>query len=322
MLPGQFLLEVGYVGSKTIRLFVDRDVNAVPNQYLSTSPVRDQAAINFLSANVANPFAGMLPGTTINGSTIPRTQLLRPFPQFTGVSMRDFQGYSWYNSMQVRSERRFSQGFTALIAYTWSKTMEASQYLNAGDYFPHRVISPIDRTHSFTMTGIYELPFGKGRSFASGAGPVTNRIIGGWQVGAVWLINTGEPIGFGNILFSGNVADIPLADGNRTIDRWFNTGAGFVVEPARQLASNLRTFSLRLSGLRAGTLNSWDLSLLKQTSIKEGYNLQFRAEFLNAFNHPSGWAPPNTTPTSSAFGQVTGIYALPRIIQLGLKFVF
>jgi hypothetical protein len=322
MLPGQFLLEVGYVGSKTIRLFVDRDINAIPNQYLSTSAVRDQAAINFLSANVPNPFAGLLPGTTLNGGTISRSQLLRPFPQFTGVSMRDFQGYSWYNSLQVRSERRFSHGFTALIAYTWSKTMEATQYLNAGDDFPHRVISPIDRTHSFTMTGIYELPFGKGRTFGSGAGPVANRIIGGWQVGAVWLVNTGEPIGFGNILFSGDVQNIALEDGERNIDRWFNTGAGFVTEPARQLASNLRTFPLRLSGLRSGTLNSWDLSLLKQTPIKEDYNLQFRAEFLNAFNHPSGWAPPNTTPTSSAFGQVTGIYALPRIIQLGLKFVF
>jgi hypothetical protein len=200
--------------------------------------------------------------------------------------------------------------------------MEATQYLNAGDYFPHRVISPSDRTHSFTMTGIYELPFGRGRAIGSGSGAVVNRLIGGWQMGAVWLVNTGEPIGFGNVLFSGNVQNIPLSDGDRNIDRWFNTAAGFATEPARQLGSNVRTFPLRLSGLRAGTLSNWDLSLLKQTPIKERYNLQFRAEFLNAFNHPSGWAPPNTSPTSSAFGQVTGIYTLPRIIQLGLKFVF
>jgi hypothetical protein len=322
MLPGQFLVEVGYVGSKTIRLFVDRDVNAVPNSFLSTSPVRDQAAINFLSANVANPFAGLLPGTALNGSTIARSQLLRPFPQYTGVTMRDFQGYSWYNSLQVRSERRFSNGFTALLAYTWSKTMEATQYLNAGDLFPHRVISPIDRTHSLTASGIFELPFGRGRAIGSSAGPVAHRIIGGWQVGAVWLLNTGEPVGFGNVLFAGDIEDIPLARGERNIDRWFNTSAGFVTDASRQLGSNLRTFPLRLSGVRAGAFNSWDLSLLKQTTIHENYNIQFRAEFLNAFNHPSAWAPPNTSPTSSAFGQVTGSYALPRIIQLGLKFVF
>lgn len=322
MLPGQFLLEVGYVGSKTIRLFVDRDINAVPNGYLSTSPVRDQGAINFLSENVPNPFAGLLPGTTLNGATVPRSQLLRPFPQFTGVAMRDFQGYSWYHSLQVRSERRFNNGFTTLVAYTWAKTMEAAQYLNAGDYFPHRVISPIDRTHSFTLTGIYELPFGKGRAIGSSAGGVTNRLIGGWQLGAVWLVNSGEPLGFGNVLFNGDINNVALSASERTIDRWFNTSAGFVTAPAQQLGSNLRTFPLRLSGLRAGRFNNWDLSLLKQTPIREGYSLQFRAEFLNAFNHPSGWAPPNTTPTSSAFGQVTGSYALPRIIQFGLKFVF
>ena len=322
MLPRQFLLEVGYVGSKTIRLFVDRDVNAVPNSYLSTSPVRDQAAINFLSANVANPFAGLLPGTGLNATTVGRSQLLRPFPQFTGVAMRDFQGYSWYNSLQARAERRFSGGFTTLLAYTWSKTMEATQYLNAGDVFPHRVISPTDRTHSFTWSGIYELPFGRGRAFASGAGPVMHRIIGGWQVGAVYLLNTGEPLGFGNILFQGDVRNIPLPAGERSIDRWFATNSGFATEAARQLGSNLRTFPLRLSGLRAGTFNNWDLSLLKQTTIREGYTFQFRAEFLNAFNHPSAWAPPNTAPTSSAFGQVTGTYVLPRIIQLGFKLVF
>lgn len=322
MLPAHFLLEVGYVGSRTIRLFVDRDVNAVPNSYLSTSPVRDQAAINFLSQNVANPFAGLLPGTTLNATTIGRSQLLRPFPHFAGVGMRDFQGYSWYNALQARSERRFRGGFTTLVAYTWSKTMEATQYLNAGDVSPHRVISAMDRTHSFTLTGIYELPFGRGRALASNAGPVTHRLIGGWQIGAVWLFNTGEPIGFGNVLFAGDVRNIPLSGDAQNIDRWFNTGAGFATEAARQLGSNLRTFPLRLSGVRSGTFNSWDMSLLKQTRIKETFNLQFRAEFLNAFNHPSAWAPPNTAPTSSAFGQVTGTYVLPRIIQLGLKFVF
>jgi hypothetical protein len=135
-------------------------------------------------------------------------------------------------------------------------------------------------------------------------------------------VNSGEPLGFGNVLFNGDINNVGLSASERDIDRWFNTSAGFVTTPAQQLGSNLRTFPLRLSGLRAGRFNNWDLSLLKQTAIREGYNVQFRAELLNAFNHPSGWAPPNTTPTSSAFGQVTGSYALPRIIQLGLKFVF
>ena len=322
LLPSDTLLEVAYVGSKSLRLPTTRDLDYIPNQYLSASPVRDQQTIDFLSANVPNPFAGLLPGTGLNGSTIARSQLLRAYPQFSGVSMVDHQGYSWFHSLQVRMERRFSKGFTAMSSYTFSKTMEATGFLNPGDMVPYKSISGIDRTHALSFSGIMELPFGRGKRFGQNVSRPLDLFLGGWQVGPMWLVNSGEPLGFGNALFIGNIKDIPLPAGQRNIDRWFNTDAGFNKVPAQQLAFNLRTFPPLLAGLRAGTYNSWNISLLKKTRIHERHTFEYRVEFLNAFNHPSAWAPPNTSPTSSAFGRVTGMYALPRVVQMGLKYTF
>src|SRR5262249_39078084 len=128
MLPGQLLLEVGYTGTHSIRQSLQRSMDAIPNQYLSTSPVRDQNTINYLTAQIPNPFAGLLPGTGLNSSAIARSQLLLPFPQFTGITMNDYQGFARYNALQVRLERRFHQGFTLLAGYSFSKNIAAENY--------------------------------------------------------------------------------------------------------------------------------------------------------------------------------------------------
>ena len=88
-----------------------------------------------------------------------------------------------------------------------------------------------------------------------------------------------------------------------------------------QLGSNIRTFPSRFSGSVRPASNNWDLSFIKNTTIKEGTQLQFRAEAINALNHPQFTAP-NTTATSTAFGTVTGEFAWPRVIQFGLKVLF
>ncbi len=85
-LASNLVMELAYTGNHAVHLPIDRQLNFVPRQYLSTSPTRDQAVINFLTANVANPFAGLIPGTTLDGSVVARSQLLLPYPQFTGVT--------------------------------------------------------------------------------------------------------------------------------------------------------------------------------------------------------------------------------------------
>ena len=102
--------------------------------------------------------------------------------------------------------------------------------------------------------------------------------------------------------------------------QWFNLD-GFERSSARQLSFNYRTFPSRLSNVRADGTNQWDLSVLKNTTVAERYTIQFRAEFLNTWNHPN-FAPPNASPTSSAFGQVTAQRGYPRRIQITTKFLF
>lgn len=315
------VLEVSYVGNRGVRQRISRNLNALPNRYLSTSPGRDQATINLLNAQVSNPFYPLLPGTSLSGTTVARSQLLLAYPQFTAVNGDTNQGYSWYHSMQTRFEKRFSSGILSTLSWTWSKLMEGRLYLNPGDALPEKVISDQDRTHRLAITMIYELPFGKGRRWANHAGGFVARAAGGWQVSGIYQGQTGAPLGFGNALFRGNLSDVPIPKGQRTVNRWFNVDAGFERNSAAQLASNLQTLSTRFSGVRGDGTNNLDLAFIKNTPLKEGVSLQFRAEGINALNHPQFLAP-NTTPSSSAFGQVTQEWSSPRTIQFALKIIF
>ena len=141
------------------------------------------------------------------------------------------------------------------------------------------------------MSGIYELPLGKGKRLLNGLGGFGNRIVGGWQVGLIYHLTSGGPISFGNVFFNGDIHDIPLPGGQQTPTQWFNTNAGFVTSAAAQPSYNLRTFSPYFSGVRAGIVNTWDLNIVKQIPIREKIWVEIRGEFLNAFNHPYGWAP-------------------------------
>lgn len=315
------LIEVSYVGNRGTRMQVAREFNPVPAEYLSASPVRDQPAINFLNAQVTNPFFPLLPRTNLASTTIPRSQLLRPFPQFTSVVANQNVGYSWYHSMQVRLERRFSSGLSASLAYTWSKTMEAISFLNAFDPLPEEVISSQDRPHRLAVTWLYELPFGRGRLLGGPANKVLNGFISGWQFQGIYTLQSGAALGFGNAIFNGDLKNIRLSSGERNVGRWFNTGAGFERNSSLQLASNIRRLNSRFGGIRADGPNNYDLSFIKNTRLTEGTQLQFRAEAINALNHPQVTAP-NTNPASTAFGQVTGEFAWPRVIQFGMKVLF
>jgi len=320
-LPHESFLEVAYVGNHGSNLRSNRQLNPIPRQYLSTSPVRDQAVIDFLSAQVPNPFYPLLPKTSLSGTMVSRSQLLRPYPQFTGVTGDTNEGYSRYQSLQTRFEKRMSAGFTGNVSWTWSKLLEATSFLNETDAFPERAISDQDRTHRVVVSGIYELPFGKGRRLFRSTNRVIGKIIEGWQTQAIYQYQSGAPLGFGNAILYGNLADIPLSSDERTIYQWFNTSAGFERTSSRQLASNIRTLSSRFSGIRGDGLNNWDVSVVKTTGLTESTRLQFRAEFINAFNHPQ-FSVPNTTPTSSSFGRVTSTTQWPRTIQFGMKLLF
>lgn len=324
-IKGGFLAQANYVGNKTIHIEISRNLNTLPLQYLSTSPTRDDARNSYLTASVPNPFYGLVPGLTSSifaNTTIARQSLMVPYPEFGSVTTTNNDGYSWYHSLQLSLERRFSKGFTLMGNYTWSKFMQASEYLNAADPSPIRIISDQDIPHRFSVSGIWELPIGRGKHVLSSVNPVLSRFVSGWQISGIWNYQSGFPTSFGNLLYYGDPANIVRSKGDRSVSRWFNTD-GFEKVSNKQLVNNVRTFPLRFPTIRNPNQNNVDAALMKNTRIREGHNLQFRAEALNAFNHPY-FPAPNTTATALAFGQIVASNqaAYPRRLQLTFKYIF
>ena len=122
-----------------------------------------------------------------------------------------------------------------------------------------------------------------------------------------WVWQSGPPLGFGDVwtLFTGNPDSVVLPKDQRSVDRWFNTDAGFNKNSAQALANNIRVSPLRFGGIRADGQARWDFSLIKHFRLAEKATVDFRAEVLNAWNHPN-LLTPNTTPTNTAFGTITG----------------
>jgi hypothetical protein len=326
-LPGGFTLDAAYVGNYGYDIEISRNINALPANYLNPDNSRS-AAMNannaFLTATVTNPFAGLLPGTGFNSATIARQQLMRPYPAYGDITTSNNDGKSWYNSVQVGLQKRFRNGYTFGLSYTRSKWEQATEYLNAGDANPTRMISDLDVPNRLSLSGIFNLPFGKGRRFLSDASGVTEALLGGWQLQGVYTYQTGFPIPFGTDLFYNGGA---IASGDPTTQQWFNTSpfTSILNDNATNATpvNHLRTTPTRFDEARRDAINSVDLSLLKNVKLKGEMELQLRAEFVNAFNSPY-FPNPVVNPTSATFGQVTASnqanYA--RRAQLGVKLVF
>ncbi len=346
-LPLGFYLDASYVGNYGFNIEIARNINALPNQFLNRDNSRSAAQIannTILGAQIANPFAGQIAGTNFNNATIGRSQLLRPFAAFGDITTTVNDGKSWYNSIQATLTKRLSQGFTIQGSYTFSKWIQATEYLNAGDAKPTKIIGDQDVPHRLSITSMYELPFGKGARFLSDAGGVANALIGGWQVQGVYGYQTGFPISFGNDLFY-NGGNVRLNSNNTAI--WFNrsafnsfhdfpkfltvsnptqaqinTAVAAAVQAATPL-SHLRTLPFRFSNVRRDSINNIDLSLLKNFRIGETMKIQFRLEYINAFNQPYLPAP-LTGATAVTFGSVSAsnLDNYARRGQIGLKFLF
>jgi hypothetical protein len=329
---GGMSVEATYVGNYGYNIEITRNINALPAQYLNADNSRSAAMIAnsaFLGASVVNPFAGLLPGTGYNNPTIARSQLMRPYPAFGDINTTNNDGKSWYQSGQFGLQKRFSQGYTLGISYTLSKWMQATEYLNATDEKPTKMISDQDVTHRVSISGIFALPFGKGKRFLSDASGIMEGFVGGWQLQGVLAHQTGVPIGFGDLFYNGtdptNGTDIALD--NPTVDKWFNTDVFTSILNSTSTnataVSHLRTFKGRYSAVRRDSVNNVDLSLLKNVSLPRGMQLQLRAEFINLLNEPY-FPAPQTGQTSTTFGQVTASNQdnWARRTQLGVKILF
>jgi len=304
--PGRVMIELGYVGNRGTHLQETPALDAVPNSYLSTLPTRDQTTINTLSAQVANPFYGLpqFAGTALATTTVATTQLLLPHPEFTGITPTAYNGLAWYNAGHARAEKRVSHGWSVEGSVTWSKFMQATEFLHSADVQATHVISDLDRPWVISGSSVYELPFGRGRRFLSNGPSFVNEVVGGWHFNTLYMWQSGAPVSFGDVAYSGSLSDIALSRSQRKLTEWFNT-SGFVTASSQQLADNYRTFPLRLTSVRQDDWNYWNMSLAKKFRLHEGVDFVLRVDSVNALNHPM-FSAPNATPTSTAFGTVTG----------------
>ena len=142
---------------------------------------------------------------------------------------------------------------------------------------------------------------------------------GGWQMSGVVQRQSGQPIGWGQLIFKGDSTLLALPSDQRNADRWFNTDI-FERNSAVQPASNVRTFPLRFSNVRLDSQRRWDFSLNKTFRLTEKAKVRFRADTFNALNEPV-LRGPNTTPTAGAFGTVTA-QEPPRSFQFSLQVIF
>jgi hypothetical protein len=335
-----WVAEVQYLGSRGTNLPVTREINGIPTQYLSRSATRDTAQEAYLSQNVPNPFAGLLPGTGLNGATIQRSQLLRPFPQFISVVTEEYEGSDSYHAGVARLEKRFRNGNSLLVTYTLSRTRDKLNYLNPADEVLEDRISPNDRPHHLAVAATYRLPFGKGRRWGTDWTGLTEAVLGGWQLSGSYQYQTGFPyIWTTNIYYdptrdpkdlksdigghscaSGGVSglDCPAWD---TSGFYLPGGTG-PTDARIVLGTNYyRTFPSTLPDVRTHDLHLLDLGLYKTFDLPRGMTLQVRAEAINALNYTVLWNA-NLDPRATGFGLTNQDRNNPRDIQLAVRLTF
>jgi hypothetical protein len=332
-LPGDIIFEADYVGNLGRHLIVTRDWNAVPNGFLSTSPTRDNAANGRLTANYPNPFQGInVPGTTLNTTNITGNQLVKPFPEFTGLTGRDTAGFSSYNALQISAQKRFSHGYNMSVSYQWSRTLDALTFLNGADAKPWYGVSNTDYPQVLSIASIYELPFGRNKMFLATTPTWVDTIIRGFQIEGTYRISSGQPLTFssaGTILKPGMTFSDIVGPSRHDYLQWFNTDAFYNANTqfggdssyasTQALVSNLRVFPLRFNNVRQDYQNLLNVGAMKKIAVyNDRVNLNLRAEAINALNHQV-YTNPTTDPSSASFGRIGGPGNQARILQFALE---
>lgn len=349
-LGGGWVAAFTYLGSRGSNLPVVRQFNNIPIEFLSTSRTRDAANEAVLSSSVANPFAGLVPGTTFNGATIARNQLLRPYPHFGTFALEVYEGSDSYRSATVQLQKRFRGGNSLTMQYTNSETRDKLSYLNPPDGILEDRVSPNDRPHRFSIGSSLQLPFGRGERWGSEWSGATEALLGGWRLSGTYQYQSGFPLTFGNVYYdsacgdpkslksnigksvSGGIAglDVPAWDLSCFYFHDSTVQTGGVDDIVKQRADArinvgniVRYFPSTLPGVRTHHLNLLDFSFSKSFSLPRNANLQIRVEFINALNYTVLWNPGvDPRATNGLFGIVNQDRNNPRDIQLGVRLTF
>jgi len=308
MLPHSVLVDVGYYGNEGTHLLGIVDINAVRPG---------------LAASLGYP--------TITRSNVAILNSLRPFPGYNAINTLETEFNSNYHSLQVAVQKKFGSASLLQFNYTYSHALTNNQsdrstapqnpYNLRAEYGP----SQLDRRQVFTADYVYDLPFYRAQQGLLG------HTLGGWEVSGIVTYYTGLPLtvttlsgvdpgglGYFGPSAAGGRPDMianPSSGAPHTINQWFNTAA-FADVPS----GTVRPGNSPRGAVRGPGVGIWDFDLFKNIKFTERFNMQFRGEFFNLFNHtnPDGIS---TSLGSSLFGRVLSARD-PRIVQLGLKFYF
>ena len=332
---GDTTFQIGYVGQRGTHLMVPFSYTQralLPNDTCATMhpPVTDPPTAP-VPCTAPSPFFAKNPTFYNTLSTV------------TGGTQSN--GNMSYNSLQAVLQKTMSHGLQYQVSYTFSKCMSDStgyygawsNALSASAYWQNIYDSKsewapcyYDATHILSGYAVYELPFGKGKQFGSNANGVVNQVIGGWSVSPIVTFRTGFPMPvYGAADNSGTFSrgaradcnSIPSVNGERPIAgttggfQWFTNNGNFT-NPA---LGTFGTCAAQLGALRGPHYTDVDLSIHKDFSITERFKLQFRTDFINAFNHVQANAP--NMGLGSTMGQITSAQP-PRNIQLALKLYY
>jgi Carboxypeptidase regulatory-like domain len=321
-LPGNIVLTAGYAGSHGSHILI------VGNSLTPSSPTACGTVQNYTL------------GCNFNGSPYESPYIA---PNFNQILLYGDLGRTGYNSLQIKAETKTSRGLYALFAYTYSRTYDNGLTDGLGSevsapFFPlpnweklDWALSQINLDNSFTGSVIYDLPFGRGKAFGGNWNPVTNAILGNFQLTLIERISSGFPV---PLIDSINNSGTTFSSGGNAYDwnrpnqvagcnagnaahsklQWINS-ACFVAPLAGELGN-----ASRVPATGPDFVNT-DFSVIKQIGLPREMGLNFRAEFFNLFNHSQFGSPVNDV-SSAGFGFVQSTVNNPRLIQLALKLSF
>ena len=333
-LPGGINFKLSYIGAHSRNILNAGNINQLPDATLAAYR-QSGVQLNASANNVSNKYyvnANAPTNNTINGyaptgvtanSSISLAQSLLPYPQFTSVTLSQSNGYSNYNSLAVKVQKRLATGLTVLGTYTWASNWDnlwsaGSQVFST--YGPQDIYNPkaeYSRALSsvpnrYTAAISYDLPVGRGKAFLGNAPWYVNELVGGWQVNDEWIIQNGVPLsiqqtnlnttygttGVGgsyqrpNLLGDAHTACLSGRPQGRLGVTSYGTQTAYLNTAAFSPAAPYTYGNApRMLPCRAPGSNNSDISINKNFKITERVNAQFRAEALNAFNTPQFGSP-------------------------------
>jgi hypothetical protein len=323
------LLEAAYSGSTSGDIPIGRNLDALPGQYWSTGPARNNANTSNLTSNVPNPFnianfaslqqsspviyQNLTTKALFTSPTIGKAQLLAPYPQMTGLNNTTASiGKARTDALIVSFQRRFAKGLNLNASYTRMNDRDATNFLNPFETTPTWLQSNNGRPHRLTGSAVWRLPFGKGHALARTG--VANALLGGFQIAVTYEWQPGPLLQFPNLFYTGDLSNITSIPS--TLSAWFNT-AGFVTTPSLTPDTyHVRAFPVQIDGLRSDSTNQWNANLQREFRLREHIRLELRMEALNLCNHPQ-FSGPIVNPTASNFGAVVSTTAaVNRFLQM------